>query len=337
MIDTTTWRTPPKRMRAMLLALLALPALAHAAPPKGPVGTQIGVIVPQSWPDKQQGEDIVHGMMLALKTWPHQPAPTLVVRDSACDSRKAAAAAQELIAAKVDVLVSGFCVLGAVPALARDAGLPYVSANAERLASVPDTMLQFGLVPVNMASGIAARLRSETGLRVTADSACWIDFGGKLPERVDAALCPTLRLEAGRFDEIAPTFSAAYRQPFSASAVRGYAAMEAALAAIKQLRAGSKPAQVFKDAKEVRTLLGTLRAHDDAPPPPDAMQLVLAPKLPKLSAREAAAFDELMKAKACGCVKTGQCPASSPWHSTPFVLACCAKGTCAMGAVASAR
>src|SRR5688572_21795322 len=91
------------------LAATAAASLALAAPPKA---MQIGVIVPQSWPDKARGDDIRDGMLLALKTWPGQTAPTLVVKDSACDARKAAAAVQGLLEAKVDLVVGGFCVLG---------------------------------------------------------------------------------------------------------------------------------------------------------------------------------------------------------------------------------
>src|SRR5205085_4262159 len=109
----------PKNKISALVALLATTAasLALAVPPKvvPPAAMQIGAVVPQSWPDRAQGEDIRDGMLLALKTWPGQPAPTLTLKDSACDPRKAAAAAQELIDAKADVVVGGFCVLGTMP------------------------------------------------------------------------------------------------------------------------------------------------------------------------------------------------------------------------------
>ena len=63
-----------------------------------PAALTLGAIVPQTWPNATEGEEIVLGMQLAIKTWPGQPAPTLVVKDSACDPRKADAAARELIA-----------------------------------------------------------------------------------------------------------------------------------------------------------------------------------------------------------------------------------------------
>lgn len=297
------------------LAATAASALALAAPPKP---MQIGAIVPETWPDKTRGEDIRDGMLLALKTWPGQAAPVLVVKDSACDPAKAAAAAQALLDAKVDLVVGGFCVLGAVPKLVVGAGVPFVSANAERLALPPDAALQFGVIPVNQADGIASKLRAEAGLRVTAGSACWMDFEHRPSEKYDAALCPTLHLDTSRWNEIAPTFTAAYRKPFTASAARGYAAMQVALASIKQMRAGSKPATAFKDLKEVTTVLGRVR-YQDTSVPDDAMQLILAPKLPKLSVREAAVIDELMKSKGCGC-QGAACAPSKTWSAMPFVV-----------------
>lgn len=308
------------------LAATAAASFALAAPPKA---VQIGVIIPQSWPDAGRGEDLRDGMLLALKTWPGQAAPTLVVKDSACDAKKAAAAAQSMVEAKVDLVVGGFCVLGTVPRTLVAAGVPFVSANAERLALPPDAALQFGLVPVSHADGIASKLRAETGLRVTASTACWMDFEHHPSEKYDAALCPTLHLDTSRWNEIAPTFTAAYRKPFSTSAARGYAAMQVALAAVKQMRAGSKPAAAFKDMKEVTTLLGPVR-YQDTTIPEDAMQLVLAARLPRLSPREAGVLDELMKSKGCGC-KGNQCAVSKTWSAMPFVVR---GGSCGAGVMA---
>jgi len=300
---------------------------AFAASPKG--GTQIGAIVPESWPDKAQGEEIRNGMMLALKTWPGQPAPTLVVMDSACDPKQAAAAAQSFVDAKADVVVGGFCVLGTMPRVLRDAGVPFVSGNAERLALPPEAAVQFGAVPASLGDSIAARLRAETGLRVTATSACWIDYGQKLPEKYHAALCPTLHVDTARWDEVAPTYAAAYRKPFTIAAARGYAAMQVALAAIKQIRAGVKPGNALKDAKETNTVLGRIRVRDDGVVPDDAMQLIFSADLPRLSPREAAALNDVMKAKGCACTKAGGCAQVNPWSTMPFVVSCTTSSTVA--------
>jgi hypothetical protein len=304
---------------ALLCVATLLGSVALAATPKP--ATQIGAVIPESWPDKAHGEEIRNGMLLALKTWPGQPAPTLVVHDSACDAKKAATAAQSLLDAKVDVVVGGFCVLGTLPRVFRDAGVPFVSANAERFATGTDTAMQLGVVPVNLADTIALKLRADTGLRVTAGSACWIDYDNKVPDKYDAALCPTLHIDNARWDEIAPTYAAAYRKPFTTAAARGYAAMQVALAAIKQMRAGSKQATVLKDMKEVSTVLGKVHYGADAAPD-DAMQLVLSAKLPRLSAREAAVLDEVVKSKGCGCARSGECPQSKSWGAMPFVVQC---------------
>jgi hypothetical protein len=209
-------------------------------------------------------------------------------------------------------------VLGTVPRALLAANVPFVSANAERLAMPPDAALQFGVVPVNLADGIASKLRAETGLRVTASSACWMDFEAHPSDKYDAALCPSLRPDPARWDEIAATFTAAYRKPFTVAAARGYAAMQVALATVKQMRAGAKPATVFHDVKEVSTVLGRVR-YQDTSVPDDAMQLVLAPKLPRVSPREAGVLDELLKSKGCGC-KAGACPSATTWNTMPFVV-----------------
>jgi hypothetical protein len=301
---------------AAVLAVATTPVLAQKA------GMQIGAIIPESWPDKGRGEDIRNGMLLALKTWPGQPAPTLLVKDSACKGPQAMAAVQSLVEAKVDVVVGGFCVVGSVPKVLQAAGLPFISANSERFATVSDAIVQFGSVPVNLADGIATRLRSETGLRVVANSSCWIDYEQRVPDGVDAVLCPTLHVEAARWDEIAPSYSAAYRKPFSSAAARGYAAMQVALAAIKQIRAGSKPANALRDAKDVDTVLGKVRVRDDRAAPEDSMLLSFSNRLPRLSAKESGVLDEILKTKGCGCTRGSNCPQGKVWNSMPFVAQC---------------
>jgi len=303
----------------IVLGLFAGHALATPA--------QVGAIIPESWPDKARGEDIRDGMQLALKTWPGQT-PALVVRDSACDAKKAAAAAKELVAAKVDAVVGGFCVLGTVPKQVRDAGIPFVSANAERFTMNAEGIIQLGDVPLNLADTIAAKLRSETGLRVTSSTACWIDFEAKMPEGYDAVLCPMLRVNGARWDDIAPAFSAAYRKPFSVAAARGYAAMQVALASIKQPKPGVK--MVKADQKEVDTVLGKVHVGEERATPEDAMLLSFAPKLPRMSPAQKAKLDEVLRSKACGCAQSGACGAPTAWSPMPFVIAdgktCGAKG-----------
>ncbi|GEM_PF-702840 len=303
----------------VLAAVLAVPAAPVAAQK---AGMQIGAIIPESWPDKGRGEEIRNGMLLALKTWPGQPAPTLTVKDSACKPQQAMTAVQALVEAKVDVVVGGFCVVGSVPRVLQGAGVPFVSANSERFATISDATVQFSAVPVNLADGIASKLRSETGLRVVANSSCWIDYEPRVPDGADAVLCPTLHVEAARWDEIAPSYSAAYRKPFTPAAARGYAAMQVALAAIKQIRAGAKPANALRDAKEIDTVLGKVRFRDDRPAREDAMLLSFGTRLPKLSAKESSALDEVMKSKGCGCTRGSDCPQGKVWSTMPFLAQC---------------
>jgi len=297
------------RGRLLLAALAVAGGLtvtgAWAAAPKA--GLVIGAIVPESAPDKTSGEEIRNGMLLALKTWPGQPAPTVIVKDDACDPKQAAAAAQELAAAKVDIVVGGYCAVGTVPRVLADAGVPFISANAVRFPAASDAFMQFGAVPQSLPASVGFKLRSDIGLRVIANSTCWIDYDQKVPNGYDAALCPTLHIDQARWNDIAPTYLAAYRKPFSKAAARGYAAMQVALAGIKQLRLGSKPISALKDVKEVSTVLGTVR-YGDTPLPDDAMQLILAAQLPRMSPREAATLEELKKTRGCACSKTGECP-----------------------------
>ena len=314
------WAAMTLRLHAGAAAAAAalVPAAVCAAPPK--MATQIGVVMPESAPDKTRGEEIRNGMLLALKTWPGQPAPTLVVKDSACEAKQAAAAAQALVDAKVDVVVGGFCVVGPVPRILGDAGVPFISANAVRFAPAPEASIQFGAVPASLIASVGLKLRSETGLKVNSTSGCWIDYEQRVPDGFDAALCPTPHVDNARWEEVAPTYAAAYRKPFTTAAAQGYAAMQVALAAIRQLRAGSKPAAALKDTNEVATVLGTVRYRDDAAMPADAMQLIVSARLPRLSAREAVALDELMKSKGCACTKSGDCPQSAAWSTMPFVV-----------------
>lgn len=296
--------------RLVPLALVAPAGLVQAE--------VIGVVLPESRPSVTQAEEIRNGLMLALKTWPGDPAPTLVVKDSACDPERAKAAANTLAAQRVDVVVGGWCELGEMPAVLRAAGIPFVSANAERLKSGEGT-LQLGRVGFNVAENIASRLRSETGLRVTASSACWIDYEAPLSQKYDAALCPVPMIDKARWAEIAPTYLAAFRKPFNINAARGYAAMEAALAYIKRIRGGAKPASALADAQGTRTLMGQVLGPN-ASLPDDALRLSFAPKLPRLDSREQANVDQLMKSKSCDCPKGADCSKGSPWNGLPFVV-----------------
>ena len=291
------WAAMTLRLHAGAAAAAAalVPAAVCAAPPK--MATQIGVVMPESAPDKTRGEEIRNG-----------------------EAKQAAAAAQALVDAKVDVVVGGFCVVGPVPRILGDAGVPFISANAVRFAPAPEASIQFGAVPASLIASVGLKLRSETGLKVNSTSGCWIDYEQRVPDGFDAALCPTPHVDNARWEEVAPTYAAAYRKPFTTAAAQGYAAMQVALAAIRQLRAGSKPAAALKDTNEVATVLGTVRYRDDAAMPADAMQLIVSARLPRLSAREAVALDELMKSKGCACTKSGDCPQSAAWSTMPFVV-----------------
>ena len=295
--------------RGALVAALGIWGMAQAAQ-----ALTIGAIVPQSWPSPTQGEEIVLGMQLAIKTWPGQPAPTLVVKNSACDPRRAEEAARELVAAKVDMVVGSWCVIGQVPRLVADAGLPYVSAHAERLAKPPEGVLQLGRIELYAAGRIAESLRAETGLRVSARTSCWMDFEPVLREQYDALLCPVLGFDKARWQQAEGTYTAAYRRPFTTSAARGYAAMEAALAQLRRLRSGVKAV-----GEPIATILGRLPANG-APPPPDAMQLVVSPRLPRLAPREQAVVTQLLQTKGCGCATGATCGQAGPWAEQPFVV-----------------
>ncbi|WP_374562257.1 ABC transporter substrate-binding protein [Ideonella sp.] len=273
----------------------------------------IGAIVPQSWPSATEGEEIVLGMQLAIKTWPGQPVPTLVIKDSACDPRKGEAAARELVAAKVDLVLGSWCAIGQAPKVVSEAGLPYVSAHAERLQTPPPGVLQLGRQELYLAERMATNLRAETGLRISGRTSCWMDFEPILREQYDAILCPVLGYDKSRWQQAEATFTAANRRPFTYSVARGYAAMEAGLAQLRRLRSGSKG-----PAEPIVTILGPLPPAD-APPPPDAMQLVLSPKLPKLSPKDQAAVNQLLQTKACTCLLDNSC-GKGPWADQPFVV-----------------
>lgn len=288
-------------------ALAGLGSLAQAAP-----ALTLGAVVPKSWPNAAQGEEIVLGMQLAIKTWPGRPAPTLVVKDGACDARRSEAAARELVAAKVDLVLGSWCVIGQLPKLVSDAGIPFVSAHAERLAKPPEGMLQMGRVELYAAERIAASLRAETGLRISARTSCWMDFEPVMWDQYDALLCPALGADVPRWQQAEATYTAAYRKPFTFAAARGYAAMEVALAQMWRLRSGAKGA-----GEPIVTILGPLPAAA-APSPSGAMQLVFAARLPRLAKREQLAVNSLLQTKNCACAQDSACVAKSPWAELPF-------------------
>jgi hypothetical protein len=296
--------------RGALASLVGLMPAAQAAP-----GLTIGAIVPQSWPHPHQGEEIVLGMQLAIKTWPGQPVPTLVVKDSGCDPRKAEAAARELLAAKVDMVLGSWCTIGTAPKVVAEAGVPYVSAHAERLARPPNGVLQLGRIEMYAAEQIAQRLRGETGLRISARTSCWMDFEPVLFDQYDGVLCPVLGHEKARWEQAEATFTAALRKPFTLSAARGYAAMEAALAQLRRLKSGSGKS----NGEGLATILGPVPPAG-SPAPADALQLVFAQRLPKLGGREQAALSLVLQAKSCTCAAGASCPQGGAWAGDPFVV-----------------
>jgi hypothetical protein len=50
------------------------------------------------------------------------------------------------------------------------------------------------------------------------------------------------------------------------------------------------------------------------------MQLVLSPRLPKLSTRDQAAVNQLLQTKACTCLQDNSCAKPGPWADQPFVV-----------------
>jgi len=302
-----------KRAALFSLGLLAMASSMSAQASGG----SIGVILPESWPSKAQAEEIRNGMQLALKTWPSQPVPTLIVKDSGCDPRKAEAATKALIEARVDVVLGNWCEIGGGAELLRNAGIGFVSSNAERVKGLEGSQLQLGRVELYAGEKLAAKLRSETGLRVSARTSCWMDFEPSISDKYDAVLCPVLAIDKARWDQVAATYSAGFLKPFTVSVARGYAAMEVALSYVRRLRGGAKSGAALKDTQSISTLFGPLPAPDGATPA-EAMQLVFAAKLPKLAPKQAAAVDEIVKSKGCGGKAAGA--HSGPWAEQPFVV-----------------
>lgn len=305
-------------IRKVLAAVLPAAFLGMGAPASA---ATIGVILPATYPSAEQAEQLQLGMTLALKTWPGDAVPQLIVKDSGCDARKADAISQEFIKAKVDVVLGNWCEINAGADALRAAGIPFVSSNAERVKG-QDLQLQLGRVDLNAGEKIAADLRRQTGLRISARTSCWMDFDATLSERVDGVLCPVLTADRGRWDQIANTYGAAFRKPFTPSSARGYAAMEVALNYLRRAK-GMKAAAALKETQSMATLLGPVPAADAAAPT-TALQLVFAPRLPKLNPQQTQTLDKLVKTKGCGCpggtLRNG-CPRDSgPWGELPFVV-----------------
>jgi hypothetical protein len=139
-----------------------------------------------------------------------------------------------------------------------------------------------------------------------------MNFEPVLREQYDAILCPVLGFDKARWEQAESTFTAAYRRPFTQAVARGYGAMEAALGQLKRMKGSNKSAPIV-------TIFGPLPATDQ-PAPPDAMQLVLQPHLPKLSTRDQAAVNQLLQTKTCTCLQDNSCAKPGPWADQPFVV-----------------
>ena len=72
-------------IRKVLAAVLPAALLCAGA---SATAATIGVILPGSYPSTAQAEELQLGMTLALKTWPGDAAPKLVIKDSDCDARR---------------------------------------------------------------------------------------------------------------------------------------------------------------------------------------------------------------------------------------------------------
>jgi hypothetical protein len=169
-------------------------------------------------------------------------------------------------------------------------------------------------VEVYAAERIATTLRDDTGLRISARTSCWIDFEPLLFDKYNGVLCPVLNVDRARWSVAEATYTAAYRKPFTTSAARGYAAMEAALAQMRRQRSPSK-----LPAEPITTILGPVQAAD-APMPPDAMQLVMSPRLPQISPKEQATLSLLLRTKGCGCAPGSACAKEGKWADLPFAV-----------------
>jgi hypothetical protein len=141
-----------------------------------------------------------------------------------------------------------------------------------------------------------------------------MNFEPVLREQYDAVLCPVLGFDKKRWEQAEATFTAGYRRPFTASVARGYAAMEAGLAQLRRVRSGKSASN-----DPIMTIFGPL-PPTDVTAQPDAMQLVLSSKLPKLSARDQAAVSQLLQTKACTCLESNACNKPGPWAEQPFVV-----------------
>lgn len=282
----------------------------------------IGVLLPASWPSRLQAEELQNGMTLALKTWPGDATPTLLIKDSACDPAKAAALTKELVAAKVDVVVGNWCEISSGAELLRQAGIAFISANAERVKG-QELQLQLGRLDLYLADRLADQLRKDTGLRISARTGCWMSYEVTLSERYDAVLCPVLAVDPQRWQLAEGTYTAAFRSPFTLAAARGYAAMEVALAYLRRLKSGSRPAAALRETRSISTLLGPLPDGETAAPA-QSLQLVFGPQLPVLQPKQLPVLEQLIRAKGCA----ARPAAADPWADQPFVVRGAGQAAC---------
>jgi ABC-type branched-subunit amino acid transport system substrate-binding protein len=136
---------------------------------QGASGT-LGVVLPLTGPFARFGEESLHGVMLAVGVFgpdpdaPETAALRLVVRDSAGDAARAAAAVRELaqdesVTAIVGPLLSASCEAAAVAA--QELGIPLLTLTArEEIAKLRSFVFRLRTRPVEEAQILVERARS---------------------------------------------------------------------------------------------------------------------------------------------------------------------------------
>jgi ABC-type branched-subunit amino acid transport system substrate-binding protein len=143
--------------------------LARATDRAGEAQATLGLVLPLSGPYEKIGESILRGFVLASGIYAEPPSKLrLLVRDSAGDADRAAAAARELAAAGVTAIVGPVRSSEVVAAahVAEEARVPLLSfARIDEVSDLGEFIFRLGLTPGDQAGELARFCAQQRGCK----------------------------------------------------------------------------------------------------------------------------------------------------------------------------
>lgn len=293
---------------------------------------RIGVILPLSGSLAKESERIKAGMQAVIKQGTIRPAPQLTIEDEGCDPKQTYTAAQQLVNARVAVVVAASC--GAPDALRviTDAGIPLISLSPRRLGFSSPLLLEFATVGRPAAEQLASKLSGGGTLKIAGFSNCWFSHKPEVPSNYDAALCPIMNIPETGLRQAERQFGV----PGTPESLLGVSAMQAALQLITPKDQTLATMRTGR-AVSLTTLMGQVPQANV--PESNAPTLVLvfgahpeaSRMLDPLKQRQ---LDAIEKDSGCGCKKSSDCPQGMALLTAVQNQPCCKKNNdCPQGLI----